>query len=180
MMESFKTNDGSSNVDPSNMKGEKSSSWNRMADARGVLSQTNTGSKTSLGVMQQRMPNSGNNSFKRQRVNPRLLHRKFKDTNTIQPNQAYSDANKELQSPSKKRPQSGGPSPDKRSHIEVDNCSESEQVQIQIKQKETEIKEKMQSEVNRIMEDNQNTQEMLQKAKAEIQTTRKQISESII
>ena len=50
----------------------------------------------------------------------------------------------------------------------------------QLKLKESETKEKMQNEVNRIMEDNQNTQEMLQKAKAEIQTTRKQISESII
>ena len=94
MMESFKTNDGSSNADPSHMRGEVTGGWNRIADARGVLSQATTGSKTSLGMHQQ-MPNSNNSSFRRQRVNPRLL-RKFKDTNTIEPNQAYSDANKEM------------------------------------------------------------------------------------
>jgi hypothetical protein len=37
-----------------------------------------------------------------------------KDTNVIYPpNRAYEHANKELQSPTKRRPLSGGPSPDK-------------------------------------------------------------------
>ena len=55
------------------------------------------------------------------------MHQKtFKDTNTIYPpNQAYDDANNELKSPTKKRPQSGGPSPDKQ-QITLGDCSDSD------------------------------------------------------
>ena len=67
-------------------------------------------SKSSLGGRSSKQRKMKNRKLKA-RAN---LRQQFKDTNTIYPpNQAYNDANNELKSPAKKRPQSGGPAPDK-------------------------------------------------------------------
>lgn len=97
--------------------------------------------------------------------------RHFHDTNNIYPpNQAYQKAAQDLQSPTKRRPQSGGPSPDK-NKIRVD---ETEQVSEQLQ------KVQPQDQYKRIFTDHKETQILLTRAKAGLQQTRKQIKQSIV
>lgn len=108
-MEIFKSNGGSSYVEALNVKGavDLNNSSNIDTGLSGTTdSRASLGARSRLGSQKIR---SRQCKFKA-KLGPRI----FKDTNTIYPpNQAYNDANEELKSPTKRRPQSGGPSPDK-------------------------------------------------------------------
>lgn len=152
LMESFKTN-GSSQAEVSNSKGDPNNSSN--VDTG--VSPATTESRSSLGMRKSTRHCSYKNRHRVNRLKQKQNQRMFKDTNTIYPpNQAYNDANNELKSPTKKRPQSGGPSPDKL-HITLGDCSDSEQVSAQLQLKECEAAKEeddnKEQQYNRIFQD---------------------------
>lgn len=86
------------------------------------------------------------------------------DTNNIYPpDKAYDDATKELQSPTKKRPLSGGPSPEKN----------------QIKEKKLIEEPSLAEQQRKIFSDHKETQMLLIRAKASVQQSKRLISASI-
>lgn len=118
----FKSNGGSTYADTLVVKG---ADYNNSSNVDTGVSAT-TDSRVSLGARSRRC--SQNSRSRQCKFRPKLGPRIFKDTNTIYPpNQAYNDANEELKSPTKRRPQSGGPSPDKQ-QITLGDCSDSEQI----------------------------------------------------